>query len=175
MEDGGWRIEDRGSKSDDGGSRKKHSFLLGYLIASILDPPSSILHSRSSIIRAGEVRSTVRRRRLKTAFLMLGFGLACWASQVLGQGDSTGARPKVIASAQPVNSKTNSTTPAQQDRELSRKTQRDEPLLDETVPSIPHEQGAEPVVPLPDDGLYPPPRTLPKRLRLRDLPKQAPG
>ena len=117
----------------------------------------------------------MRRRRLKTAFLMLGFGLACWASQVLGQGDSTGARPKVIASAQPVNSKKNSTTPAQPDRELSGKTQRDEPVLDETVPSIPHEQGAEPVVPLPDDGLYPPPRTLPKRLRLRDLPKEAPG
>jgi uncharacterized repeat protein (TIGR01451 family) len=106
---------------------------------------------------------------------MLGFGLACWASQVPGQGDSTGARPKVIASAQPVNSKTNSTTPAQLDRELSGKTQRDEPGLDETVPFIPHEQGAEPVVPLPDDGLYPPPRALPKRLRLRDLLKEAPG
>ncbi|MFL5240912.1 MAG: hypothetical protein ACJ8FY_02285 [Gemmataceae bacterium] len=117
----------------------------------------------------------MQRRRLNTAFLMLGIALACWVSQVLGQGDGTDSTRKVIASAQPARPKATVTALEKRDPEMIGTGPRDEPVLDQSVPSIPKQQGTKPVVPLPDDGLYPPPRALPKRLRLRDLAKEPSG
>jgi uncharacterized repeat protein (TIGR01451 family) len=118
----------------------------------------------------------VHRRRLHTALLMLGIGLAFWASQVLGQGEGPDQKtPRIIATAQPLNAKPAAVKPKESLVQAPPKTTKIDDLpLDNEVPPVPEPPSIPPVVPLPDDGLTPAPRRPPpRRLQLRDLPPDA--